>query len=167
MHVTLHTDRLDIEPVTEEFRSAFIEFFTDPTFMVFSGGAEHTPASASDKYDHMMLIFEEVTFAKRPIVVRSTGQVVGYAGVDVFEHEGTRRYEFGWRLIESARGNGYATEAAQAVLEHAGEVWSGDILVMIAPNNAPSSNVARKIGSTFWKKVDFDDFLVDFYRLTV
>jgi RimJ/RimL family protein N-acetyltransferase len=165
--VILRTDRLDIEPVSEAYRAALVDMFMEPSFMVFSGGESHTVESANEQYDEMKEIYGEVSFGKRPIVVRSTGEVVGYAGVGVFEFEGRRWYEFGWRLIESARGNGYATEAARAVVEHAAEVWSGDILVIMGPTNERSANVARKIGSVFWKQADFEDAMIDVYRLTV
>jgi RimJ/RimL family protein N-acetyltransferase len=56
----------------------------------------------------------ELTFAKQPVIERSSGQVVGYAGVDRFVFEGQSRLEFGYRLVPQARGKGYATEAGRA-----------------------------------------------------
>jgi hypothetical protein len=75
--------------------------------------------------------------------------------------------EFVYYLIHNI-GDGVQWEDREAaVAAHAGEVWLGDILVMMSPANAPSANVARKIGSEYWKQADFDGFMVDLYRLIV
>ncbi|GIP31632.1 GNAT family N-acetyltransferase [Paenibacillus sp. J2TS4] len=58
--------------------------------------------------------------------------------------------EIGWRLNRLAWGRGYATEAAQRVLEHAFETVGVDHVVAdIHPENKPSMSVAAKIGLTF------------------
>ena len=82
--------------------------------MVFSGGVLD-PAGAEIRFDHMLELAAELSYAKRPIVERSTALVVGYTGVDRFEFEGASELEFGWRLVPSARGVGYVTEAAAHV----------------------------------------------------
>ena len=64
-------------------------------------------------------------------------------------------------------GKGYATEAARAVLGIVTETFRGEILAMIDPTNEPSSNVARKLGFSFWKQAEFDGWLADFYRIEV
>jgi RimJ/RimL family protein N-acetyltransferase len=139
--------------------------FTDPSYMVFSG--VESEASANARFDRMLSIFGNVSFGKRPVVVRATGELIGYAGVGQLEFEGELRYEFGWRLVESSRGNGYATEAAEAVIAHAGDVWCGEIIAIINLTNAPSANVARKVGLEFWKQAEIDDDVADVFRLRV
>jgi len=55
--------------------------------------------------------------------------------------------EIGWRVIRAARGLGYATEAAAAVLQHAFSTLDLDeVIAEIHPENMPSLSVARKIG---------------------
>nr|WP_314433969.1 GNAT family N-acetyltransferase [uncultured Brevundimonas sp.] len=55
--------------------------------------------------------------------------------------------EIGWRFNRDAWGQGYATEAAKAVLEHADGVLKLErVLADIAPDNLGSIQVALKIG---------------------
>ena len=55
--------------------------------------------------------------------------------------------EIGWRLLTAARGRGYATEAARAVLEHGlGRLALPRVVADIRPENAASLRVAEKIG---------------------
>ena len=55
--------------------------------------------------------------------------------------------EIGWRLLHAARGNGYATEAAAALLRHGFETLGVDRIVAdMYRENAASNAVARKLG---------------------
>lgn len=134
--------------------------------MVFSGGVLDEGA-AHERFDGMLERAAEVSFAKQPIIPRSSGIIVGYAGVNRFEFEGEPRLEFGWRLAPEARGKGYATEAVEALLDLARETFSGEILCMIDPRNEPSRNVATKVGFTYWKQAVIHGFLDDLYRLKI
>ena len=157
------TDRLEVRLPVEADRAAMVELWCDPAFTVFSNG-DHTPASANERFDRFLAVAGELPFAKQPIVERASGTIVGYAGVDWFEFEGRRELEFGWRLGTSARGKGYATEAAMAVMEIARREATGWIYCMIDPANGPSHNVARKVGFEPWRRVDMDG-PVDLLRL--
>ncbi len=106
----LQTDRLELRRPVEADRAVFGRLFGDDDFMVFSGGALE-PEAAGARFDVMLRNAGEVPFAKQPIIERSTGQIIGYSGVAWFEFEGTRRLEYGWRLVPDSRGVGYATEA--------------------------------------------------------
>lgn len=119
--------------------------------MVFSSGVLD-PAAADRRFDAMVSLAEFVPFAKQPIVVRSSGEVVGYAGVDLYRLFGRPVLEFGWRLVPPARGRGCATEAARALVETAKAVYDGEIVTMIDPANEPSARVAAKVGFEGWKR---------------
>ncbi len=55
--------------------------------------------------------------------------------------------EIGWRFLTAARGRGYATEAARAVLAHGLDTLSlPRIVAGIHPQNMASCRVAEKIG---------------------
>jgi RimJ/RimL family protein N-acetyltransferase len=158
------TPRLEIRLPTEADRGRFVELFCDDDFMIFSDGVLDGPA-AHRRFDEMLVRAEELSFAKQPVIERTTGVILGYAGVNWFDFEGDRRLEFGWRLVGEGRGRGYATEASRAILARAGEESDAEILAMIDPENGPSQNVARKLGFTFWKDAIIDDYLVKMYRL--
>jgi RimJ/RimL family protein N-acetyltransferase len=159
------TDRLELRPPREVDRDRFVALFRDPRFMEFSAGV-HDLASAHTRFDEMLSTSRELPFAKQPVIERATGAIVGYSGVAWFEFEGARRLEFGYRLVPEARGRGYATEAGRAVLAVAAEAFRGELLAMIDPTNAASSNVIAKLGFTFWKSAEVDGYLDDLYRRT-
>lgn len=152
------TDRLELRRPVEADRATFVPLFGDDDFMVFSGGALSVE-EADARFDVMLANAGAVTFAKQPIIERSTDRIIGYCGVALFEFEGQRRLEFGWRLVPSARGFGYATEAATALLDLAAESFDGEILAMIDQTNEPSKRVAAKLGFEFWKLAEVHGFV--------
>ena len=131
--------------------------------MAFSAGV-HDLASANGRFDSMLQIAERVPFAKQPIIVRSSGEIVGYSGAAWFEFEGVVRLEFGYRLVPRARGNGYATEASLALLAVASESFRGELLAMIDPRNMASKGVIGKLGFEFWKIADIEGYRDELYR---
>jgi RimJ/RimL family protein N-acetyltransferase len=160
------TSRLEVRLPRESDRARFVELFCDDDFMVFSSGVLTTDA-AHDRFDEMLIRGAELPFAKQPVIERSTGMIVGYAGVNWFDFEGRRRLEFGYRLVPEARGRGHATEAGRAVIARAAQTFRGEILAMIDPTNHPSQNVAGKLGFAFWKPANVDGWLVNMYRLWI
>jgi RimJ/RimL family protein N-acetyltransferase len=160
----MFTERLELRLPVETDRRRFVELFTDDEFMVFSGGMLDE-AGANDRFDKMLMRAGEMAYAKQPVIVRSTAQIIGYVGVDRFEFEGASELEFGWRLVPEARGTGCATEAAGALLglvESSGFV--GTIHALIESTNLPSQNVAAKLGFAFWKDAVVNGYLDGVYR---
>lgn len=157
------TPRLEVRLPRESDRARFVQLFCDEDFMTFSSGVL-TPDAAHDRFDEMLTRGAEFTFAKQPVIERSTGIIVGYAGVDWFVLEGRRRLEFGYRLVPEARGRGYATEASRAVLASAVETYRGEILAIIDPTNNASQNVVSKLGFTFWKQAVVAGYVDNLYR---
>lgn len=158
------TARLEIRPPVEADRTSFVRLFCDEEFMVFSDGVLDYEA-ANRRFDQMLARANELAFAKQPVIERATDQIIGYSGVDRFELEGQSRLEYGYRLVPEARGRGYATEAARALLSAAASTYTGEILAIIDPTNHASQNVARKLGFIFWKQAVVNGYLDNLYRL--
>ena len=162
----MFTARLEIRLPDEGDRERFVQLFCDRAFMVFSGGVLDDEA-ANLRFDQMLERAAEISFAKQPVIERSSGTVIGYSGVDRFEFEGESRLEYGYRLVPEARGRGYATEAGLAVLAEAADTYQGEVLAFIDPANHLSRNVLRKLGFRFWKNVSWEGGPTDFYRLDI
>jgi RimJ/RimL family protein N-acetyltransferase len=156
--------RVEVRHVVEADRSRFMELFCDNDFMVYAGGAL-SPADAGSRFDAMLARCAEVSFAKQPIVELSTGDIVGYTGVDRIEIDGRLWLEWGYRLVPSARGKGYATEAGKALMARAAAEYSGELLAIIAPDNLASQNVCRKLGFEYWKLSEVDGEPRNLYTL--
>jgi RimJ/RimL family protein N-acetyltransferase len=162
----MQTARLEIRPPTEGDRARFVQLFRDESFMVFSGVVLDEDG-ANRRFDQMLLRAKELTFAKQPVIERGSDLILGYVGVDFIEFEDQQRLEFGYRLVEGARGRGYATEAGRALLGRAAQTFQGEILAIVDPRNHASHRVAWKLGFRFWKQARIEGFLDDLYRLRI
>lgn len=83
----------------------------------------------------------------------STGEPVGVCGL--VEREGLEHPDIGYAFLQQWSGQGYATEAAAAVLAYARrELGRTTILAIVKPHNRPSRRVLEKIGLHFVGLVD-------------
>ena len=162
----VRTERLIVRRPTEADRARFVELFSNEDFMVFSDGAV-SEIEANWRFDRMMARCAELSFAKRPVVERSSHVVVGYTGVDWIEFDNRRWLEWGYRLAAGARGQGYATEASVALLDVAAKEYTGEILGIIHPENRASQSVIRKLGFEYWKRAPVQGEVRDLYRREV
>jgi RimJ/RimL family protein N-acetyltransferase len=152
----IETDRLTIRSPVEEDRARFVELFADAAFTVFADGP-HSVESANARFDDMLRMSEAVPYAKQPVIVRGSGTIIGYTGAGSVILDGTRRLEWGWRLVPEARGRGYATEAARALLALADHQDDGEMLCLISPDNHASRRVADKVGFRWWRRIEWAD----------
>ena len=155
------TERLEVRPAAAADRDTFVALFGDPEFMVFSGAL--TPTQAQSRFDHMLAMIQHCVFAKQAIFETATGQIIGYVGVDRANFEGEERLEFGWRLVRSARGRGYATEAANALLGLADRTSGAEILAFVDPRNTASQRVAKKVGFVYSRQGSIDGYIDNVY----
>lgn len=74
-----------------------------------------------------------------------TGEILGHM---VFHpYAGTHTYEIGWVFAKAAQGQGYATEAASALLAHAFETLKCHrVIATCQPENIASWRVMEKLG---------------------
>jgi RimJ/RimL family protein N-acetyltransferase len=94
---------------------------------------------------------------------RRSGPVLGLAGL-WFPSEWPEP-EIKWALIPTARGQGYAAEAARAVRSMAREHLPGLRLIsLILPANEPSVRVAEAVGARFEREIDFRGGRAAIYR---
>jgi RimJ/RimL family protein N-acetyltransferase len=100
---------------------------------------------------HHLEQWERNGIGKFVVVRREDGAVLGRVGIQLLDPETWQpvggadgQPELGWTLREEHRGRGYATEAAGAVRD-----WcrSERLVSLIAPDNAASQAVARRLGA--------------------
>ncbi len=102
---------------------------------------------------------------------RASGQLIGMAGLDVVEPDMPfTGVEIGWRLARGAWGQGFASEAARAVLDFGfTKANLTEILAITLAANVRSQAVMRRIGMTHAIDLDFsyegDDHIVYRSRL--
>ncbi len=80
------------------------------------------------------------------VVETHEGAFVGDCGLTVQDVDGTPSVEVGYHVHLALRGQGLATEAAEAVRDAAREAGVRHLVAIIRPENLPSQRVATKIG---------------------
>lgn len=94
------------------------------------------------------------------MVLKDSGELIGDCGCTLQEVEGKNHVEVGYHVQRDLWGNGYATEAALACMEHAfTKLGATRVISIIRPENVQSRRVAEKNGMTcekiiFWHGYD-------------
>jgi ribosomal-protein-alanine N-acetyltransferase len=92
-------------------------------------------------------------------VERATGKPVGQIGLAFQYVEGVRHPEIGWLLAREYWGCGFATEAGAATRDAAFNQWGYDhVISLIRPVNVNSQRVARRLGMTEGRRVQFHGY---------
>jgi RimJ/RimL family protein N-acetyltransferase len=94
------------------------------------------------------------------VEVRSSGEFIGFTGLGILDDEMpvAGSVEVVWRLARPAWGNGYATEAARAVVEYSfGPLGLSEIVAVTMAENLRSRAVMERIGMSRDPAEDFDD----------
>ena len=93
---------------------------------------------------------------------KATGKFVGRTGP--FHPLGWPGFEVGWGLHPTARGKGYATEAARAAMAWSRSTLAArDIVHVIAVDNVPSQAVARRLGAVPGERMELFGRLSDIW----
>lgn len=97
------------------------------------------------------------------VELKSTGHFIGYVGLHEigFEADFTPGIEIGWRLAADYHNQGYATEAAKAVLRLAKIKGMERLFSFTAEINKPSERVMQKIGMEKVGEFDHPKLSVD------
>ncbi len=143
---TLQTARLVLRPTAKEDLDGFATLIGDPESARFIGGVQ--PRSMAWRAMNAMAgSWVLQGYAMFSVLERTTGRWVGRVGP--WMPDGWPGTEVGWGVLREFWGRGYATEAAEAAVdwafEHLG--WTR-VIHCIAPENTPSQEVARRLGSS-------------------
>ncbi len=148
---TLHTARLDLVPFDLDFCRALVACDREAAAEWLGADLGMWPGNDEVEGLFPMVIralredSSSAGWLARAVVVRLYGVVAGSAGMYGRPVDG--RVEIGWGLERPYRGQGYAREAAAAVVAYAfshREVQ--EVVARIEPGNKPSVAVAEAIG---------------------
>lgn len=155
----LTTPRLTLRPVHLGDCAALMAIFGDAEVMRYGDGVQH--AAWVDQWVRRQRQQEqEWGFGVYGVVERQQRQLIGYCGLFAFpDVAGQPEIEIGYRLARMAWGQGYATEAAQAVCSYAFEILTlPRLIAMIDPHNQASIRVATKLGMRYDREVMFEGY---------
>ncbi|MEO8623090.1 MAG: GNAT family N-acetyltransferase [bacterium] len=96
---------------------------------------------------------------------KSTGRLVGRVGYT--NSAGWPGFELGWTIVPEFQGRGYATEAAQLLLQYAFDALDQPhVISLIHPDNTPSRRVAEKLGQSIEGETDVLNMPVLIYGIS-
>jgi ribosomal-protein-alanine N-acetyltransferase len=154
----LRTERLLLRRWRASDREPYAALNADPEVMRYF--KEPLTRAASDAMvDRIEAGFDELGYGLWAAEVRATGEFIGFIGLarQTFEAAFTPAVEVGWRLARAAWGQGYATEGATAVLDHAfGPLDLDEVVSMTPRTNERSRAVMRRLGMTHDPADDFE-----------
>jgi RimJ/RimL family protein N-acetyltransferase len=145
----LTTERLRLRSWRKSDADCFDQACNTPSVMRWLGGVQ-APAELRRDVNYFMKSEARHGFTFWVLEGRKDGRFLGFCGlVRIPERDCPFRgeLEIGWRIREDAWRNGYAFEAASAVLNHAFERLDAPLVVSrVAAGNKPSQELMKKLG---------------------
>ncbi|NEQ50430.1 MAG: GNAT family N-acetyltransferase [Leptolyngbya sp. SIO3F4] len=165
MEVILTTQRLRLAPFQAEETDLFHAINTEPFVRKYLwDNAEIDRETAAEVIAKNREHFTTDGYGLWKIYRPDSNEVIGYAGLWYFFDE--PQPQLIYALREAYAGQGYATEAARAVVQYAFSELGFDYLLAATdePHTA-SQQVAERLGMTFSEKRVEDEKVTVFFRL--
>lgn len=147
--MTIETERLSMRRYTTEDADIMTPILSDPLTMQF-WPRPFTPEEARDWVLRNLPRYEKDGCGRLLATRRSDGVLIGDCGIVRTGRDGEEANDLGYIIHHPWQGNGYATEAAHALLAHAfqdlGMQW---VNANMAHDNETSRRVAEKVGMSF------------------
>jgi [ribosomal protein S5]-alanine N-acetyltransferase len=137
-----------------------------PEVMRFSPTGVNSIEQVRERIEGFITCYKEFGFGKWAVVLRESGQLLGYCGIAVDQIDGKDEKELGYRLDSKYWGQGLATEAASAAIKCGFEKFNLPyILGIVERENAASVKVLKKVGMQHEKTIIFHEVEMDLYRI--
>ena len=158
--IAVETDRLILREWGEGDADRFYAAMNTPAVMRHLGGVQDQATwdaavgrihGFQSDFGHTFWLLER----------KEDGELLGFCGLKRVNAGGTDltgQFEIGWRLRESAWGQGYAKEAAIASLDLAfGEFGAPHVVALTVEQNQDSQGLMKRLGMKRRADLDFDD----------
>ncbi|HEV2224053.1 MAG TPA: GNAT family N-acetyltransferase [Candidatus Acidoferrales bacterium] len=161
----LETDRLWLCPWEPADVAAARPIFGDPEVMRYiNGGVSCSDDQIRESIFRQQNHFRSRGFCLWKLLLKSDARLIGDCGLQPLELDGVSEVEIGWRLAKDQWGQGFATEAAHAALQHAVEYAHLERVIAIAmPENRASLCIMEKLGMNYERATQKDGFPIVVY----
>ena len=143
--ITIETKRLILRPITEDDAEGIFAYSKNENVGVNAGWKAN--ANIEETREIMKIIFlgKENVYG---IESKETGKLLGTIGlIDDPKRQNNKARMLGYAIGEEYWGNGYTTEAAQALIQHGFETLNLDLISACCyPSNKRSKRVLEKCG---------------------
>ena len=164
--MVLETPRLILRPFQEGDIGRLSELMADGDFMRFSPGP-YTPEQTQSVLRKFLSWNQTGLPSQFAVIVRGNNDLIGYCGFLHWHLDGIDEIEIGYRLHPDYWNCGLATEAAQAVRDHAFRGLNlPKVISLIHPDNIASRRVAEKNGMQIARQTVFRGFPTSVFAIT-
>jgi RimJ/RimL family protein N-acetyltransferase len=145
----VHTARLRLRVATPEDTAFYHALVNDPAFIEHIGDrgirtlddARNAllagPVAMQETRGHSLYVVE----------LKEDGSLIGMCGL--IKRDTLDEIDLGYAYLPGWRGQGYAYEAARAVLDYAPTLGIRRLVAIVSPANAASNGLLRKLGMRF------------------
>lgn len=164
---TQETIRLLFNEISINEFNSWLPFFEDPETSKHWVEEKETPRIACEKwYVRQFERYEKGLGGMNALIEKSSGKLVGHAGLLVQNVDGVAELEIGYSLLPVFWGKGYAIEAAQKCKNIAFQDYQVPSLIsIISLTNLPSQKVATKNGMRINKRTIYKQNEVLIFRI--
>jgi RimJ/RimL family protein N-acetyltransferase len=165
--VIVETNRLVLRELVPGDAGRMFDIYSDPETMAFMGPAHGSVAEEAENIArHAEHYYRRKGYGLWAIVAKESGEIIGRCGLLRFELRSGEETEISYLLARPHWGNGYATEAAGAVMRFAfGTLQFDRLFALIQPGNGSSVRVAERLAFHKAGVVEYKQFgTVELYR---
>ena len=153
--VILQTERLVLREMVQQDLDFLASLLADPEVMRFYPKC-YSREEAQLWLNRQRQRYFYHGFGLWLVVDRESGEPVGQVGLLLQDVDDRFETEVGYLIHRPFWRRGYAAEAARGVLTFAQQVKQfSRVISLVRPENVPSQGVARKLGATIEKEIDF------------
>jgi RimJ/RimL family protein N-acetyltransferase len=144
----VQTRRLELRELHDGDAAFVVELLNEPAFLEFIGDrGVRTEADARGYVARLRATHEQHGFGMYVAVSRERGEPLGLCGLVV--RDTLPRADLGFAFLARHRGQGFAREAAAAVLAFADARGLGELLAICSQHNLASQRVLEAVGFHF------------------
>jgi ribosomal-protein-alanine N-acetyltransferase len=162
----LETSRLILRPFKDEDIGRLADLMVNRDFMRFSLGP-YTREQTQTVLQKFLSWNQAGLPSQFAVIFRRNNKLIGYCGFLHWHLDGVDEIEIGYRLDPDYWNRGLASEAAQAVRDHAfRDLRLLKVISLIHPDNIPSRRVAEKNGMKLERETVFRRFPTQVFAIT-
>ncbi len=146
----LETTRLFLRRITADDASQMLAECNDQAFIKHVGdrGVRTEPDARKELEAGALRLFAEYGYGPYKIIRKDDAAAIGIFGL--FRRDNLDDPDIGFAVLPDYCGNGYAAEAARAVIAHArDDLGIRYLTAIVSPGNAASIGLIEKLGLTF------------------
>ena len=157
---TLRTPRLFLRELELSDASALVRIYQDAEVMRFMGPPPATIDEERANIErHRRQSYERYGYGLWATILRETGVLIGRCGLLCTRIDSHMETELSFLLDRAYWGQGYASEAARAILQTAGHRFGIDrVVAVVHPENIASLTAVERLGFEYERDVPYKNF---------